>query len=88
MEKMAEKIDSMVNERRLLRLGYVTRLALNSIDRSFLFRTKQNRSKLDKNAKRCAQRCKYLRDERHERRKEDIRIFSSLTRYIIIFYPK
>ena len=32
MEKMAEKIDSMVNERRLLRLGYVTRLALNSIE--------------------------------------------------------
>lgn len=33
MEKMAEKsLDSMVNERRLLLLGYVTRLALNSIE--------------------------------------------------------
>lgn len=47
MEKMAEKIDSMVNERRLLRLGYVTRLALNSIDRAdrfFSVRSKIDRS--------------------------------------------
>lgn len=30
-------LDSMVNERRLLRLGYVTRLSLNSIDRADRF---------------------------------------------------
>lgn len=30
-------LDSMVNERRLLRLGYVTRLPLNSIDRADRF---------------------------------------------------
>lgn len=62
MEKMAEKIDSMVNERRLLRLGYVTRLALNSIDRAdrfFSVRSKINRSqiKTQKDARKDVNTC-------------------------------